>query len=47
VKLGILNSRMKDFFDLWSLSQTFAFDGATLSKAIKATFETRGIKLFT
>jgi hypothetical protein len=42
VKLGILNSRMKDFYDLWTLSQGFSFDGATLCNAIKATFETRG-----
>jgi predicted nucleotidyltransferase component of viral defense system len=42
VKLGILNSRMKDFFDLWCLSKEFSFDGATLSKAVKTTFETRG-----
>jgi len=42
VKLGMLNSRMKDFFDLWSLSQEFSFEGATLSNAIKTTFETRG-----
>lgn len=42
VKLGILNSRMKDFFDVWTVSREFAFDGPTLSRAIKATFETRG-----
>jgi predicted nucleotidyltransferase component of viral defense system len=42
VKLGMLNTRMKDFFDVWTVSQEFAFDGPTLSKAIKATFETRG-----
>jgi hypothetical protein len=42
VKLGMFNSRMKDFFDLWSLSQNFSFDGTTLSDAIKTTFETRG-----
>ena len=42
VKLGILNTRMKDFFDVWTISQEFAFDGPTLSKAMKATFETRG-----
>ena len=41
VKLGIANTRMKDFFDVWSVSSEFAFDGPTLSKAIKATFETR------
>lgn len=42
VKLGILNTRMKDFFDVWTISQAFAFDGPTLSRAIKTTFETRG-----
>jgi len=42
VKLGMLNTRMKDFFDVWTVSQEFAFDGPTLSKAIKATFDTRG-----
>lgn len=42
VKLGMLNTRMKDFFDVWTVSQEFAFDGPTLSKAIKTTFETRG-----
>ena len=42
VKLGMLNTRMKDFFDIWTVSREFAFDAPTLSKAIKATFETRG-----
>ncbi len=41
VALGIANSRMKDFFDLWILSHAFAFDGATLSRAIQATFRRR------
>jgi hypothetical protein len=36
--LGMLNSRMKDFFDLWALSRLYSFDGHTLVKAIKATF---------
>jgi hypothetical protein len=45
VKLGILNSRMKDFFDIWSLSQGFAFEGATLGEAIRSTFATRGTTL--
>jgi hypothetical protein len=30
VKLGILNSRMKDFFDIWTLSHEFSFNGPTL-----------------
>jgi hypothetical protein len=38
VALGILNSRMKDFYDLWKLSREFAFDGAILGAALKATF---------
>jgi hypothetical protein len=41
VKLGQLNSRMKDFFDLWLLSRQFEFDGATLSTAVSRTFEHR------
>ena len=32
---------MKDFLDLWRLSQDFSFDGKTLAAAIKAIFETR------
>jgi predicted nucleotidyltransferase component of viral defense system len=42
VKLGMLNTRMKDFFDVWTISREFAFDGPTLSRAVKATLETRG-----
>lgn len=39
--LGIANSRMKDYFDLWVLSQYAEFDGQTLSQAIAATFKRR------
>jgi len=42
VKVGMLNTRMKDFFDVWTVSQEFAFDGPNLSRAIRTTFETRG-----
>jgi predicted nucleotidyltransferase component of viral defense system len=41
VKLGITNTRMKDFYDLWFLSQRFDFEGAVLHKAIHATFVRR------
>jgi predicted nucleotidyltransferase component of viral defense system len=41
VLLGIGNTRMKDFYDLWYLSQHFAFEGNLLSRAISATFERR------
>ncbi|MDR2164316.1 MAG: nucleotidyl transferase AbiEii/AbiGii toxin family protein [Zoogloeaceae bacterium] len=42
VKLGILNSRMKDYFDLWVLSRHSDFDGTVLAQALRATFERRG-----
>jgi hypothetical protein len=42
VKFGILNSRMKDFFDIWLMSRQFNFDGATLAEATSKTFSTRG-----
>jgi len=41
VNLGSLNSRMKDFFDIWSLSRQYDFDGNILSEAIKSTFQQR------
>jgi hypothetical protein len=41
VMLGIANSRMKDFFDLWILARNFAFDSLTLGRAIQATFRRR------
>ena len=45
VKLGMLNSRMKDFYDIWLLSRQFDFDGTELAKAIRLTFEQRGTTL--
>ncbi|MGH8539666.1 MAG: nucleotidyl transferase AbiEii/AbiGii toxin family protein [Stenotrophobium sp.] len=45
VKLGILNSRMKDYFDLWTLARHSDFDGAVLAQAIRATFERRGTSI--
>jgi predicted nucleotidyltransferase component of viral defense system len=41
VILGIANSRMKDFYDLYVLAIRFAFDGSMLVKAVKATFRRR------
>ncbi len=41
VRLGQLNSRMKDFFDLWMLSRQFAFDGPSLATAVSRTFANR------
>lgn len=45
VKLGVLNSRMKDFYDIWVLSQSFDFDGDQLTHAIRRTFENRSTPL--
>ena len=39
--LGLLNSRMKDFYDLFVLESGFAFDGPTLAEAIRGTFARR------
>jgi hypothetical protein len=41
VKLGVLNSRMKDFYDIWMLSHTFDFKGETLAEAVGKTFMNR------
>ncbi len=38
---GALNSRMKDFYDLWLLSRQFDFEGTILARAIQATFDRR------
>ena len=44
-KLGMLNSRMKDFYDIWLLSRQFDFNGPELAQAIRLTFERRGTAL--
>jgi hypothetical protein len=41
VELGMANSRMKDFYDLYALSRLFPFDGTLIREAIVATFERR------
>lgn len=45
VSLGMPNSRMKDFFDLWVLSRRFRFDGEVLAGSIAATLKRRGTAL--
>jgi hypothetical protein len=45
IKLGELNSRMKDFYDIWLLSHQFEFDGAALAEAIGLTLENRGTEI--
>ena len=41
VKLGMINTRMKDFYDLWILARKFELDSQLLMNAIKATFNCR------
>lgn len=41
VHRGVLNSRLKDYYDLWIVSQYFNFDGKTLQEAIQNTFSNR------
>lgn len=41
VYLGMANSRMKDFYDLWTMGKTFSFEGRILTEAIVATFSRR------
>ncbi len=45
VVLGMLNSRMKDFYDLWRLARHDAFDGHVLTEAVQATFARRDTSL--
>lgn len=41
VSFGMLNSRVKDYFDIWLLSEEFDFDYPVLSQAIVGTFRRR------
>ena len=45
VFLGTLNSRMKDFFDIWLLARQFDFVGAELARAIAKTFGNRNTQI--
>lgn len=45
VLLGMANTRLKDFYDLWVLAQKYSFDGAIVSSSISSTFERRGTDL--
>ena len=42
VRLGAANSRMKDFFDIYRLSEAYEFERDRLAEAIRATFARRG-----
>lgn len=40
-QLGLLNSRMKDYYDLWIVARQYAFDGELLCQAVRNTFRRR------
>ncbi len=44
-KLGLVNSRMKDYADVIAISRHFKIEGTTLVQAFRATFERRGTRL--
>ena len=41
INLGVLNGRMKDYYDLWALPRTLTIADDALDAAIAATFERR------
>jgi predicted nucleotidyltransferase component of viral defense system len=45
VRLGMLNSRMKDFYDIWFLARTFPFEATALSGVLRTTFDRRKTEL--
>ncbi len=45
VRRGLLNSRMRDFFDVWTLSRQFDFDGGVLAAAVRETFARRDLEV--
>jgi len=45
VALGMANTRMKDFYDLWVIASQFSFLEPLLVEAIKATFARRGTQI--
>ena len=45
IRHGELNSRMKDYYDVWLISETFEFESQSLQKAIETTFKNRDTDL--
>jgi hypothetical protein len=41
LSLGVTNSRMKDFYDVYLLASSFAFEGSLLVRAVRAVFKRR------
>ncbi|MHB1342481.1 MAG: nucleotidyl transferase AbiEii/AbiGii toxin family protein [Coriobacteriia bacterium] len=42
ISKGLLNSRLKDYYDIWMLSRSVFFAGGDLTDSVAATFERRG-----
>jgi predicted nucleotidyltransferase component of viral defense system len=42
VLLGLANTRMKDYFDLWFFVTSFKLDEGSLARAVRQTFDRRG-----
>jgi hypothetical protein len=45
VVLGMANTRLKDFYDVWVIARRFSFEAHPLAEAIAATFSRRGTPL--
>jgi len=45
VTRGIVNSRLKDYYDLWMIARTFELKASSLAEAARRTFERRGTPL--
>lgn len=41
VHLGLINSRLKDYYDLWTIASSHSLDGNTLVRSLRSTFERR------
>lgn len=46
-QLGMNNTRLKDYYDLWTLARRFSFEGEAVCQAIRATFARRDTPLLT
>jgi len=44
-KIGLVNSRMKDYADIIAISRRFEIGGDVLAQAFRATFERRGTRM--
>jgi len=45
VTRGIVNSRLKDYYDLWMIARTFELKASSLAEAARRTFARRGTPL--